>query len=154
MNLLCIRKARLEDLERIVDFNVKMAEETEGKVLDKNVVREGVRAVLNDRAKGFYLLSEYTTKGRVIAGQLMVTFEWSDWRNKDFWWIQSVYVDKGFRNKKVFSSLYGTVAKMALSEGSVGGLRLYVDKDNDSAKQVYQSLGLKKTGYEIYEKPL
>jgi len=152
--LLRIRKARLEDLDRIVDFNVKMAEETEGKILDRKVVRKGVRTVLNDEAKGFYLLSEYDRMGKVIAGQLMVTFEWSDWRNKNFWWIQSVYVDKEYRNKKVFSSLYGTVAKMALSERSVGGLRLYVDKNNDSAKQVYRSLGLKKTDYEIYEKSL
>jgi GNAT superfamily N-acetyltransferase len=154
MNLLRIRKAKLEDLERIVDFNVEMAEETEGKMLDRSVVREGVRTVLKDRAKGFYLLSEWNGRGGMLAGQLMVTFEWSDWRNMNFWWIQSVYVDKKFRTKKVFSGLYGAVAKMALSEGSVGGLRLYVDKNNDSAKQVYESLGLRKTDYEIFEKSL
>ena len=152
--MLRIRKARLEDLDRIIEFNVKMAEETEGKILDKKVVRQGVRNVLNDEAKGFYLLSEYDRVRKVIAGQLMVTFEWSDWSNKNYWWIQSVYVDKEYRNKKVFSSLYGTVSKMALSERSVGGLRLYVDKNNDSAKLVYRSLGLKKTDYEIYEKSL
>jgi len=82
----------------------------------------------------------------------MVTFEWSDWRNKKFWWIQSVYVDKKYRNKKVFSQLFGTVTKMALSEKSVCGLRLYTSKNNYSAKQVYESLGMKKTSYEIYEK--
>jgi ribosomal protein S18 acetylase RimI-like enzyme len=154
MNLLRIRKARLEDLDRIVDFNVQMAEETEGKLLDRNIVREGVEAILKDEAKGFYLLSEYNKSGKILAGQLMVTFEWSDWRNKDFWWIQSVYVDKEYRNKGVFSRLYRTVTKMALSEESVGGLRLYVEKNNDSAKQVYESLGMEKTAYEIYEKSL
>ena len=152
--MLRIRKARLEDLERIVDFNVEMAEETEGKILDRSVVREGVKTVLKDGAKGFYLLSECDRGGKVLAGQLMVTFEWSDWRNKNFWWIQSVYVDKEFRNKKVFSGLYGAVAKMAMSEGRVGGLRLYVDKNNNSAKQVYESLGLRKTDYEILETAL
>jgi ribosomal protein S18 acetylase RimI-like enzyme len=154
MKLLRIRKARLEDLERIVDFNIQMAEETEGKILDRNIVREGVKAILKNKAKGFYLLSEYNKSGKVLAGQLMVTFEWSDWRNRNIWWIQSVYVDKKYRNKKVFSRLYGTVTKMALSEESVGGLRLYVEKNNNSAKKVYESLGMEKTAYEIYEKSL
>ena len=84
----------------------------------------------------------------------MVTFEWSDWKNKNFWWIQSVYIDKKYRNKKVFSQLYRTVIKIALSKKSVGGIRLYVEKHNNSAKQVYESLGMKKTPYEIYEKIL
>jgi ribosomal protein S18 acetylase RimI-like enzyme len=84
----------------------------------------------------------------------MVTYEWSDWRNKDFWWIQSVYVDKKYRNKKVFSKLFGAVAKMAQSTGSVDGLRLYVKEDNYSAKKAYETLGMKKTSYEVYEKSL
>ena len=147
-----IRKAELEDLERIVDFNIQMAKETEGKILDKNIVREGVKAVLKNKMKGFYLMAEDKQGTKTLGGQLMVTFEWSDWRNKNIWWIQSVYVDKKYRNKRVFSQLYRTVTKMALSEKSVGGLRLYVEKHNNSAKQVYESLGMKKTPYEIYEK--
>ena len=154
MDLLRIRKATLEDLDGIVDFNIRMAEETEGKMLDRGIVREGVRTVLDDEAKGFYLLLEFNGRSKVLAGQLMVTFEWSDWRNKNFWWIQSVYVAKEYRHKKVFSRLYETVIKMALSEKNVGGLRLYVDKSNYSAKKVYELLGIKKTAYEIYEKPL
>jgi ribosomal protein S18 acetylase RimI-like enzyme len=133
---------------------MKMAKETEGKTLDRNIVREGVKTVLSNELKGFYLLAEENEGARVICGQLMVTFEWSDWRNKYFWWIQSVYVDKKYRNKKVFSHLYRAVIEMALSDGSVGGLRLYVEKHNDSAKRVYESLGMKKTPYEIYEKSL
>jgi len=151
---LIIRKAKLDDLERIVDFNIKIAEESEGKIIDKNIVREGVKAVLNDELKGFYLVAEKNDDSEILCGQLMITFEWSDWRNKNIWWIQSVYVDKKHRNKKVFSQLYRTVTKMALSEKSVGGLKLYVQKDNNSAKQVYESLGMKKAPYEIYEKPL
>ena len=152
--MLRIRKAGLEDLERIVDFNIQMAEETERKILDKNIVREGVKTILNDETKGFYLLSECNESGKIIAGQLMVTFEWSDWRNKNIWWIQSVYVDKKYRDKKVFSRLYRTLTKMALSEKSVGALRLYVKKNNDYAKKAYESLGMKKTAYEIYEESL
>ena len=154
MILLLIRKAKLEDIEKIADFNIQMAKETEGKNLDKNVVREGVRAALNDKIKGFYLIAVDNNTNKMLVGQLMVTFEWSDWRNKNFWWIQSVYVNKKYRNKKIFSQLFRTVAKMALSEKNVCGLRLYTSKNNFSTKRVYESLGMKKTLYEIYEKPL
>jgi GNAT superfamily N-acetyltransferase len=149
---LIIRKAKLEDLEQIVDFNIQMAKETEEKILEKNVTREGVEAVLKNELKGFFLLAEENKDKKEICGQLMITFEWSDWRNKNIWWIQSVFVDKNYRNKKVFSELFKSVTKMALSEKGVGGLRLYVEKNNNSAKQVYESLGMKKTPYEIYEK--
>ena len=147
-----IRKARFEDWKRIVDFNLQIAKETEGKILDKNVVREGVKAILDNQLRGFYLLAENDEDTKIIVGQLMITFEWSDWRNRNIWWIQSVYVDKKFRNKKVFSKLFNTVTEMALSEKSVGKLRLYVREDNNSAKQVYESLGMTKTTYKIYEK--
>jgi ribosomal protein S18 acetylase RimI-like enzyme len=150
--LLLIRKAKHEDIEKIAEFNVQMAKETEGKILNKKVVQEGVRAVLKNKIKGFYLIAEDNKATKLLVGQLMVTFEWSDWRNKNFWWIQSVYVDKKYRNKKVFSQLFRTVTKMALSEKNVYGLRLYTNKNNYSAKQVYKSLGMKKTSYEIYEK--
>ena len=149
-----IRKARVEDFEGIADFNIQMAEETEGKILNRSIVREGVKAFLTNKLRGFYLLAEDAENGKVLVGQLMVTFEWSDWRNKVFWWIQSVYVDKKYRKRRVFSSLFETVCRMALSQKNVAGLRLYVEKDNDSAKQVYESLGMKKTSYELYEKTL
>lgn len=149
-----IRKAKIEDLEGIVNFNIQMAKETEGKIIERKIVREGVKAVLNNSLKGFYLLAEENNGAKRLVGQLMVTFEWSDWRNKNIWWIQSVYVDRKHRNKKVFSQLYRTVSKMASSEKCVGGLRLYVEKHNNTAKKVYESLGMKITPYEIYEKYL
>jgi ribosomal protein S18 acetylase RimI-like enzyme len=150
---LFIRKAKLEDLERIVDFNIQMAKETEEKMITKNIIREGVKSILIDESKGFYLVAE-EDKSPKILGQLMITFEWSDWKNKNAWWIQSVYVDKKYRNKKVFSKLYRKVTRMAKSEKNIGALRLYVEKDNNPAKQAYASLGMKKTTYEIYEKIL
>jgi ribosomal protein S18 acetylase RimI-like enzyme len=151
---LLIRKAKIEDLEGIVNFNIQMAKETEGKIIEGKIVLEGVKAVLNNSLKGFYLLAEENNGAKIHVGQLMVTFEWSDWGNKNIWWIQSVYVDKKHRNKKVFSQLFRTVSKMASSEKDVGGLRLYVEKHNYNAKKVYESLGMKKTPYEIYEKSL
>jgi ribosomal protein S18 acetylase RimI-like enzyme len=151
---LIVRKAKLDDLEQIIDFNIKIAEESEGKILDKNIVRKGVEAILKDETKGFYLVAETKDNSALICGQLMITFEWSDWRNKNIWWIQSVYVDKKYRNMKVFSQLYRTVTKRALSEKNVCGLKLYVQKDNKSAKQVYESLGMKKIPYEIFERLL
>ena len=83
-----------------------MAKETEEKILEKNVTREGVEAVLNNESKGFFLLAEENKGENEICGQLMITYEWSDWRNKNIWWIQSVFVDKNYRNKKVFSKLF------------------------------------------------
>ena len=147
-----IRKSKLEDLERIADFNIQMAEETEGRILDRDIVLEGVKAVLENKSKGFYLIAEDNEKGKILTGQLMVTYEWSDWRNKVFWWIQSVYVDKKCRKQRIFSRLFETISKMASSQKNVSGLRLYVEKNNNSAKQVYEKLGMKKTAYEIFEK--
>ena len=152
--LLIIRKAKLEDLEGIVTFNIKMSKETDAKRIDENVVREGVKAILCNVVKGFYLIAEENNNHKILAGQLMVTFEWSDWRNKNIWWIHNVYVDKKYRNKKVFSQLYRCAVKMASSERNVVVLRLYVEDHNISAKQVYESFGMKKTHYEIYEMSL
>jgi len=149
-----IRKANLGDLEEIVDFNLKLAQETENEKLNRNIVRNGVQAVLNDNQKGFYLVAENKADEKELVGQLMITFEWSDWRNKCFWWIQSVYVDERYRNQEVFSSLYREVIKTAKSRKDISRLRLYVEKHNVKAKQVYESLGLKKTQYEVYELPL
>ncbi|MEM3069039.1 MAG: N-acetyltransferase [Nitrososphaerales archaeon] len=146
-----IRKAEMKDAERIADFNILMARETEGKELDKSIVLEGVKAVINDSHKGFYLVAEKTSNSKEIVGQLMVTFEWSDWRNKCFWWIQSAYVDKRFRKRGIFSRLYEHIVKMANLRSDVSGLRLYVEKYNETAKQVYESLGFMKTSYEIYQ---
>lgn len=149
-----IRRAEPGDVEKIVEFNVKMADETEGKRLDAKIVRQGVSTVIYDSSKGFYLVAEDAGSSRVI-GQLLVTFEWSDWRDKCFWWIQSVYVDHEFRRNRVFSQLFDALRKLAESKRKdVYGFRLYVDEHNESAKKAYEALGFKKTSYQMYEKDL
>ncbi len=143
-----IRKAGSADVETMVEFNVAMARETEDKGLDREIVTNGVRAVIEDPTRGFYLLAEF--EGRLV-GQLMVTYEWSDWRNGNFWWIQSVYVLPDFRGKKIFSILYRDVEATAKSEGGVAGLRLYVEKDNRVARKVYVNMGMRESDYRMYE---
>jgi ribosomal protein S18 acetylase RimI-like enzyme len=152
MTELIIRNALLKDLTKIVEFNLRMAKETENKNLDASAVHKGVRALINDPHKGFYLVAEKPDEG--IVGQLMVTFEWSDWRNKWFWWIQSVYIQQKYRNQKVFSDLYNYLKELAMNSNNVYGIRLYVEKDNLSAKLAYTSLGLIKTSYEMFESRL
>ncbi len=145
---LLIRAANLTDAETIAAYNAAMARETEHLELDRARLLEGVRAVLQDPHKGFYVVAE--TGGRVV-GQMMVTFEWSDWRNGVFWWIQSVYVHPDFRGRGVFTEIYNHVAARAKSDGGVCGLRLYVERDNRNAQRTYERLGMAKASYEIYE---
>lgn len=151
MESLIIRRAEPEDVETVADFNVKMAEETEGRKLDRVTVLKGVKAAIDDPQKGFYLIAEKREVPAKLVGQLLVTFEWSDWRNKHFWWIQSVYVQREHRDQKVFSQLYRRVVKMAKQQKDVAGLRLYVEEHNELAKKVYEDLGMAKTFYEVYE---
>lgn len=145
---LVIRPATLGDADVIVRFNAAMALETESLELDMHRLIKGVRAVLSDPAKGFYLVAE--TAGR-IAGQTMVTFEWSDWRNANFWWIQSVYIDPAFRAQGVFKRLYAEIERRAWLPGVSCGLRLYVEGANESAQRTYERLGMRRTGYRFYE---
>lgn len=147
-----VRKAGFEDIEKITDHNFQMAKETENKTLDRTIVIDGVKAVIEDPSKGFYLVAE-REDDKVVVGQLMITFEWSDWRNKCFWWIQSVYVDRRYRNQKIFTSLYEEIVRLIKSREDVCGLRLYVKAHNKSAKKVYEALGMNRTSYEIFEMP-
>ena len=142
-----IRQATADDLATIVDFNITMAFETEHLVLDRPRVTEGVRAVLADAAKGRYIVAE---ADGVVVGQLMVTYEWSDWRNGMFWWVQSVYVEKQARGQKVFSQLYEHMKQDARKNGSCG-IRLYVDEENKVAQRTYANLGMVLTPYELME---
>jgi ribosomal protein S18 acetylase RimI-like enzyme len=128
-----------------------MAEETEGRRLDPAVVGPGVAAVLGSPEKGRYWVAE--TAG-VVVGQLMVTYEWSDWRNGLLWWIQSVYVHPDYRRKGVFSSLYRHVESLAADEPAVCGIRLYVENENRRAQQTYAALGMTKPGYVVMESML
>ena len=143
-----IRRAAPGDAGAITGFNAQLAQETEGRSLPMAPLREGVERLLADPAKGFYWLAE--VKGQIV-GQLLVTYEWSDWRNGWFWWIQSVFVRKEWRGRGVFEALYEFVTAQAAERPDVCGLRLYVDTDNARAKRVYERLGMTRTDYELYE---
>lgn len=151
-----IRKATWKDAGVVADFNLNLAKESEGLRLDARTVGKGVRALLKDPAKGVYFLAEENSKNPPgqIVGQLMVTFEWSDWRNGTFWWIQSVYVPREFRGRGVFRSLYRHVLRLARKQGNVCGLRLYVEKENERALRAYEKLGMKETYYRIFDYPI
>ena len=143
-----VRRASLLHVDAIIDFNIAMAQETESKFLDAEVVRPGVEAVFNRNGLGFYLIAEHT--GRPV-GQLLITYEWSDWRNSFFWWIQSVYIKPDYRRQGVYRSLHFYAAEVARQEGNVCGLRLYVDKNNTVAQGVYAGLRMHPTNYDMYE---
>ena len=146
---LTLRAASSADAHIIVDFNQKLAQETEGKMLDPGLLSRGVAALLGDPAKGRYFLAE---EDGVILGQAMVTFEWSDWRNGWIWWVQSVYVRVDARRKGVFRSLYEHLKKTADMEAQAVALRLYVERDNLVAQKTYASLGMSPTSYLIMER--
>lgn len=143
-----IRNADAADAKIIAGFNFSIAAETEHIELDRKRLLRGVKALLKDESKGFYILAEV---GGRVAGQLMITYEWSDWRCATFWWIQSVYVPKEFRGAGVFKQLYHHIEKRARKNKSVCGLRLYVERGNGHAQQTYEHLGMKKADYNMYE---
>jgi ribosomal protein S18 acetylase RimI-like enzyme len=146
--LIHIRSARPGDEVHVVAFNIELARESEGLMLDPSDVRPGVRAVLNDPSRGRYYLSE---QGERVVGQIGLTFEWSDWRNGFFWWIQSVYVRPEARRTGVFRALYHHVEAMALEDPGCTGLRLYVEPENTSAIATYHALGLGDAPYRMLE---
>jgi len=143
-----IRNAEARDLDFIACGNAAMALETEHKRLDPETVRNGVQAAFGNAARARYFVAEID--GRVV-GQLMLTYEWSDWRNGDFWWIQSVYVAPEARRQGVFRALYGHVERLAQSTPGVCGLRLYVENDNMRAQRTYLGCGMVNAGYLVME---
>ena len=142
-----IRLAEKTETAALVEFNQAMALETEGKRLDTQTLQSGVAAVFDDEKKGFYVVAEEDAK---IVGGLMVTFEWSDWRNGWFWWIQSVYILPDFRGRGIYRRLYDFVKESARARGNVCGFRLYVEKENTGAQKVYEKLGMEETYYLMY----
>ena len=144
-----VSPALLRHAASIVAGNQAMAWETEQKQLDRATLERGVLAVLGDAAKGFYLVAEDET-GEVV-GQLMVTFEWSDWRAGTFWWIQSVYVTPAARRSGVYRALYEHVRALANATEGVCGLRLYVERENTAAQATYAALGMARAHYEMFE---
>jgi GNAT superfamily N-acetyltransferase len=144
-----IRPATWADAAILAEYNVALAQESENLALEPARVRKGVEAVLRDAGKGTYFTAE--ADGRVV-GQLLVTHEWSDWRNGDFWWLQSVYVHPDFRSRGVFKALFNHAVDAARKDPQVCGLRLYVEEHNTRAREVYDRLGLKATGYVVMER--
>jgi len=147
-----VRMASRDDLDVLVNFSAAMAMETEGRRLDRDRLRCGVHAVLESTERGFYVVSERHDFGsRTVVGQLLVTYEWSDWRNATFWWIQSVYVHTPWRRQGVYRRMHRHVVNMAHARQDVCGVRLYVEEHNEAAQQVYRQVGLMPTGYLVFE---
>ena len=143
-----IREARPDDVDVLVRFNAAMAQETEGKSLDVERLTAGVGAVFEAPEKGFYLVAE--VKGSVV-GSLLITYEWSDWRNATFWWIQSVYVKPDWRRRGIYRAMHDWVYDAARSRSNVCGIRLYVDLDNEIAQNTYANLGMVRAHYDLFE---
>lgn len=143
-----IRTARITDAPFLAQNNYSLAEETEGIHLDRGRLRHGVQAILADPGKGKYYVVE--AEGKIVA-QMLITYEWSDWRDGVFWWIQSVFVVPEFRRKGVFRELYQHVLEAARAEDDVCGLRLYVERENEHAKKTYDALGMGQAAYDMYE---
>ncbi len=144
-----VRRGEKGDFPALVEMTLEMARESEGKILSREVVERGVGALLEDPAKGFYLVAR-AEEG--LAGQLFVTYEWSDWRAAWIWWIQSVYTRPSFRGRGVFRALQEEVEVLAEKAGDVCGIRLYVAGVNDRARKVYERTGWRAADYSIYEK--
>lgn len=147
MNL-TIRAAIPADADTIAANNVAMALEAEHKRLDPVTATAGAHAVFADTGRGRYYLAELDDR---VVGQLMITYEWSDWRNGVFWWIQSVYVGPAARRQGIFRALYAHVEALAKADGGVCGLRLYVDRDNRRAQETYRRCGMHDGGYLVME---
>src|SRR5688572_12941434 len=142
------RKAERRDAPSIVEFQISMARETEDVALDQATCTRGVEAVFDRPELGTYYVA---VDGARVAGSLLITYEWSDWRNRMVWWIQSVYIDRDFRRQGVYAGLYEFVKSLAERDSAVGGIRLYVDKRNTPAQQVYTHLGMNGEHYVVFE---
>ena len=143
-----ITQPGIEDINSLVDFNIKMAKETENKILNKKIVTKGVSEVLTDTTLGYYVIAK---NKNTILGSLMITYEWSDWRNGMFWWIQSVYVEKEYRQQGVYKQMFSYIKDKALKDNSCTGIRLYVEQENKIAQSVYTKLEMKETHYKLFE---
>lgn len=143
-----IRKAEENDFEIIAEYNYNLAYETEDKKLDKDILIKGVKRILSDETKGIYHVCEVDGK---VVGQIMYTYEWSDWRNGTFIWVQSVYVHKDYRGKGIFKALYNKVKEICDSSDEYVGIRLYVERENYNAQKTYQKIGMSECNYYMYE---
>ena len=143
-----LRQATVADAPIVVRFNSLLAAETENKSLDQVLLRQGVEALLGNPSKGLYFLAELDG---TVVGQTMITYEWSDWRNGTFWWIQSVFVTPDARRAGVFRALFRHLESLAEGDRSVCGIRLYVERENERAQATYRRCGLEDGGYRVME---
>lgn len=143
-----IRKAKIADIPTLVDFQKRLAMETENLELDEVILTKGMHALFNDPSKGFYVVA---VDDDLIVGCHMITYEWSDWRNGTVWWLQSVYVLQAYRKKGVFKLMFDRIRQQAEQTAGVSGLRLYVDKTNTRAQKVYHAMGMNGEHYAVYE---
>jgi len=146
--MVIIRKATKDDIKTLVDFQLRMANETENLYLDNQTVTNGVKAVLDDENKGIYYVA---VEKKQVIGMLLTTFEWSDWRNCFYLWLQSVYVQQESRGKGVFVSLYNYIKADVKGNENIRGIRLYVDRENEIAQKVYTKLGMNGEHYKVFE---
>ena len=143
---IAVRPARPGDVDQITEFNLRLAAESEGLALDPRVVHPGVSAIFAHADRGFYLVAE-GPEG--VVGQLQITYEWSDWRNAFFWWLQSIYVIPSWRRRGVLRALTAGVIDLARAAGDVCGLRLYSHRENDAALEAYERMGLRPLEYRM-----
>ena len=152
LDRLIVRPARVQDVEVLVDFSAAMALETEGRSLDEDRLRRGTLAVFESPTRGFYVVAELPHESsQVVVGQLLVTYEWSDWRNATFWWIQSVYVHPGWRRRGVYRRMHEFILRQARARSDVCGVRLYVEGENTVAQAAYGRVGLSSSTYRVFE---
>ncbi|KAL9642464.1 hypothetical protein ABK040_011031 [Willaertia magna] len=146
-----VREGTTKDAEKIISFNLAMAFETENLILNKEIVEKGVKTLLDNPQKGKYYVVEINVdnKQKVVIGSCLVTYEWSDWRCLDYYWLQSVYVDVEHRRKGVFTKLYKHVENICKENNS--SLRLYVERTNNNAKQTYTKLGMNLSHYDMFD---
>ena len=147
MNII-IRSAEEKDLENIIDYQVKMALETEDLHLDPTTLTNGVHTAFSDISKGQYFIAEYDG---MVVGSFLITYEWSDWRNGTIMWMQSVYVEKKYRKVGVFKEMYSHLKTLVERNDRLKGIRLYVDKSNEAAQKVYEKMGMENHHYEMFE---
>lgn len=143
-----ISEANPDHIDTIVSFQLKMAKETENIDLNSSVLRNGVSRIFEDKTLGKYFIAE---SDNTVVGALLITYEWSDWRNKMMYWIQSVYVSPEYRKHGVFSNLYNHIKNLVLQDDQVFGIRLYVDKSNINAINVYKHMGMDGAHYQTFE---
>jgi len=143
-----VRDATHSDIDAIVDYNCRLAEESEGKALERNVLVAGVRRGMNSPGLCRYFVAE--ADGRVV-GTTMLTYELTDWRDGVIWWLQSVFIEPEYRRHGVFRAIYRHIEKLAHEHPDARALRLYVHRDNARAMRTYESVGMEKAGYELYE---